>query len=189
MKRFLFLFPLLLCLACTHKPAKMIEGPREFMFPYGNYQHDVRVHLTKAPPRGPQDFAFRGVFDFRKDHLNLVALSPFGTTMFRVQENLQTHQIQMEIFVDALKKYEDRIRPLYEVTRDILTLPLQDFEKKGIQVLTRNEKNRPLKMMVPTGQTTVAVDISQYDELEIPKVLKVQAQEFQLDVKVVDYEL
>ena len=88
-----FLLVLLFLSACATKPVPLPAGPRTLLFPFGTYQHLVQLKLAKAPPKGPQSFDFRGVFVFQKERMKLVALTPFGTTLFRAEEDFKTGEI------------------------------------------------------------------------------------------------
>jgi hypothetical protein len=172
MKRILLF--LLLLSACVTKPPQLPEGPRDLLFPHGTYQHLVKVKLTKAPPKGPQEFEFRGVFVSEQNRLKLVALSPVGTTLFRVEEDLVTHQIKIQTYMEALKKAEDKIMQSYTVTKKILTLPAS------------KEWPSEMDFDTPEGKTHLVIDA--YDSNKVPSHIKVTNPQYNLEIAVVSYE-
>ena len=169
---------------CAHKSQTITNGPKQLLFPYGTYQHSVKVTLSNGNAEGPKEFEFRGIFEFKSDQLKLVGLSPMGTSVFRAEENLATHELKMEIYVKSSKQADEKIRQSYIITRDVLTSSIND---QRVKILRRNKQGMPLEMEIPSQKEFVQVLLSSYDKQNIPKVLLVSHKGFKLEVKVTDY--
>jgi hypothetical protein len=191
MRKKIFAFLLLpFLLACSHVVKKNPEGPRTLLFPYGEYRHDVHVHLVKAPEKGPQEMDFHGVVSLQKEKILMLGLSPFGTTLFRVEENRESGDIQIESSIDAIKKHEDRIKNFYKAIREVLTLPISGFEQNPfVQVLGRNEKGFPSRFHMKSSQGSLNVDLLKFDAEDIPREIDLDSENFSLKIKVTGYEI
>jgi hypothetical protein len=178
MKKAVAVFLFLFCAGCASTIKQSVElpqGKRQFLFPYGTYQHQVNVKIKSVNNHGPKEFNFQGIFNFQKDHLKMVGLSPMGTTLFKIDENLKDHQIQMEIYIDQLKGKEDKIKPFFIATKEILTYQIKD-------------QTLPQKLSLKADGKPMEISILDYDKLNIPKTIQADTADFNLNIEVLSYE-
>ena len=179
MKTFFFLI-FAFALGCASKTVKDPTAARQLLFPYGTYQHDVDVHLApdiaaKAKDQ-PGEFHFRGAVLLSEKEIKVVALSAMGTTLFRISEDRTTGKVETEIYVDALKKVEDRMKEYYGVIREVLTTPLQE-----------NLNEVHVSKETPAGPTEI--DFRSFDKNGIPTTVDVENAKFEIRIKVLGYEI
>jgi hypothetical protein len=146
---------------CTQAPVKIPEGGG--IYPYGKYQHDVKIKIL-TPPR---TMTMRGVVSYTADSLKVIGLSSFGTTVFRIDENLKTGEISKEFYMDIIRKNEDKFMEFYRIIRELVTAP------KGATDFTRGETHFVL---------------SDPDENGIYCTVHVEHPQFVLDIDVTDYD-
>ncbi|MBX2994208.1 MAG: hypothetical protein KF681_05290 [Bdellovibrionaceae bacterium] len=192
-KPLLAFLPLLFLAACSSAPKKTVQTkpeapPRTLIFPYGSYQHLVHVAVKNPKNKGPSQMDFQGAFTFTGEQISLIALSGFGTTVFRVDENVQTSEVKVQTYVPALEKYEPRIRGYYAILRDVLTTPLAGTPAKA-KILARTESGFPSEIEVPGDTGPIRARLGGYDENDIPKSVLITHPDFELDVKVQGYEI
>lgn len=135
------------------------------LFPDGTYRHDVTLSL----PNGQQHH-FQGVVKLAPDKIEVVGLSFFNTTVFRVIDDRKGGEPDVHIYVPQLKSQEDKVRSLFGTLRDMLLLPPGEIEKREL----------------PGG---AKVSVANYDEKHIPRNLKIEGPKFTVDVKVIGYEI
>jgi hypothetical protein len=180
-----FLILSLFIFSCAHNTVSIPNEKKKLVFPFGVYQHSVKVTFAKANNEGPKEFEFRGIFDFKIDKLTLVGLSPLGTSVFRTEENLITHDLKLEIYIPSSKQAEEKIKKSYIITRDVLTSSITD---PNVKILSRNGKGMPLELEIPSQNEIVQVLLGSYDHKNIPKAILVSYKEFKMEVKVTSYE-
>ena len=109
MKIYFILFFILA--ACTHQP---LQDSKPFFGP-GNYRHFVKVEILKASRSAPSHLEFQGAVKITPNEIKLVALSSLGTTLFRISENRQTHQLENEFYDESTKSHESQVLRLYSL--------------------------------------------------------------------------
>jgi len=151
----------LLLAGCVSQPVKIPEGGG--LYPFGKYQHDVKIKVL-TPPRTME---MRGVVSYTADSLKVVGLSSFGTTVFRIDENLNTGEITKDFYMDIIRKNEDKFMEFYKLVRELMTAP------KGETDFKRGDAHFVL---------------SDPDENGIFTTVHVDHPQFILDIDVTDYE-
>lgn len=164
----LYLLLLLLASCSSYQKNFHPVGPRTQVFPNGTYQHEIRLVQKEA---GNQNFF--GIVSIKEDTITVMGLSSFSTTVFKMTENRKTKEIKTEIYVDALKKYEDKFQTFYKVVRELLLL------KEGTKETVK---------MVVEGKT-IELSLSNYDENKVPQNLEIHHPNFDVFVKVVGYNV
>jgi hypothetical protein len=173
---------------CTSKTVQNPAAPRQLVFPYGTYQHDIDVQITaRLPPDvafkakdQPKEFHFRGAVLISEKQIKVVALSAMGTTIFRITEDRASGNVETEIYVDALKKIESHMVEYYGVIKEVLTTPLPP-SASGTQ--------GPLHITKQTPAGLAEIDFKDYDKNGIPTTVDVENSKFNLQIKVLGYEI
>lgn len=163
MKPMLFaLLTALMTTACAHKITKPTE-PSALVYPHGTYQHRVKVQIVE-PQR---NLEVKGVIKSQPDELKVVGISSFGTTVFRIDENLKTGEVNKEFYVESLRRNEDRFMFFYSLMKELLLAPkgATEFEKQGAKFALSNP-----------------------DENQIPRTVRIQHPQVNLNIEVTDYE-
>lgn len=173
--------------ACAGPVKKVTEDPSRsaFLFPHGNYVHQVKLNIPTNPDPSKRKFEFRGAVKIAADAIRIVVLSPVGTTLFKMSEDRKTGKITVENFVSQLKPYEAKLADYYSSLRILLTT-LRHPEGKGI---TLDSEGRPLRLDAVVAERPTKFTFAEYDEHQIPTTLRVESDAFSVDVKVVGYEL
>ncbi|MBS1961831.1 MAG: hypothetical protein JST04_06420 [Bdellovibrionales bacterium] len=186
------LFPLLFAgyLAACAGPAKHVSADPEksaFLFPLGNYVHEVKLDIPSNPDPSKRTFTFRGAVKISADAIRIVVLSPIGTTLFRMSEDRATGKVTVENFVDSLKPYESKLTDYYASLRVLLTmLRRPPADTPGLE---RDPEGRPLSFKTSVDGRPTRFTFARYDEHQIPTALGVVADSFTVDVKVLGYEI
>lgn len=167
--------------ACTTKTVKDPSAPRELVFPLGTYQHEVDVSLAGLPGASgpgdhPKEFHFRGMVSVSGDAIKVVGLSAMNTTIFRITEDRKSGKVNTEVYVDALKKVQNRFVDYYTIVRSVLTAPFRSG-KESDTVTTET----------PAGATSIV--FKDYDAQKIPGTVDVDNPKFKLHIKVTGYEI
>lgn len=163
---------LLFLFGCVHKSVKQDLSTRNLMFPYGSYQHFVKVEIPQQG-REPKTFEFRGVVQIGADEIKVVGLSPLNSTLFRLTEDRKTQVLKVDLFVEQLKKQEGQIRNFYSVIKDMMLTPIDQNKEKPIST--------------PYGPATVKFE--SFDKNQIPTMVHVVGEKFKIDVEVLGYEI
>jgi hypothetical protein len=152
---------LLLLVSCVQKPLGVKRGGG--LFPYGTYRHEVSVHVL----RPARDMDLRGVVSCDENHIKAVGLSFFGTTMFRIDEDLRTGEIKKEFFLDAIERHQAEFMRYYRLIHALLDAPAgqSDFERDGARF-----------------------HAGDFDDKGIPRRVRIEHPEFTVDLKVTKYE-
>lgn len=179
------LFILLFLVSCS-SPQKTFheEGPRTQVFPNGTYQHEIRLKQKEGGER-----TFSGVVQIKEDLITVVGLSPFGSTLFKITEDRKTKNIKTEIYVEAFKKYEDKVAGFYQVIRELMLLKLGQTQAPGMKVLETESDGAPKKVVLTLEGKEITLSLSNFDEHHIPQNLEVSHPFFQVFVKVVGYNV
>lgn len=109
-----WLVALLLLAACTTKPLRA-PPPSDRLYPPGTYQHKVNVQIIE-PAR---NIDLRGVIQSQPERLKVVGLSTFNTTVFRIDENLKTGEIEKEFYVDTIRRNEEKFMFFYTMLKEL----------------------------------------------------------------------
>jgi hypothetical protein len=177
-------------LACaTDRPAPSVSHvvpvvkakAEDLIFPYGRYRHLVELEILGE--RGPHKYSFEGIVDSQPDQIQLVALSPFHTTLMTVTEDRLTGEIKTQAYMNSLVSKQDKFTEYYSLVRQILILSRKAKDSVDLHVLTRSEDSNPLQLSVRRGAIDAIVELSDYQE-KIPREIEVKDPHFSADIKV-----
>ena len=109
--------------ACqSSPPLPPYESPGPYsggeLFPSGIYQQKIRIQ-----PRNGTAREFRGVLRRDGKKLEVIGLSPFSTSLFRIRDDLSQPlgKESVEVFEPAFARYADRIAAFYQALRPLLS--------------------------------------------------------------------
>jgi hypothetical protein len=171
---------------CTTVPKVMNLQSRQSLFPEGIYEH--KVELTFSSKAGQKRQSFHGIVQLSLESLQFNALSPFGTTVFRLTENRKTGDIQFENFVSDLAPFETQIRLFYSLVRAVLTAPFEIKPSETLSVLAKDDQGLPRRLQIHALKSSAVVELQKYDEQKIPREIHVQHEQFQIQIEVVSYD-
>jgi hypothetical protein len=157
--------------SCASQKVVSSEVAANRLFPDGNYRHKVSLTLPARASAPERKFDFTGVVQIKSDVIRVVVLSFFGTTAFKINDDLKTGNIDTEIYVPQLKKFEPKIRAYYAALRQVL---LSGPKPQGEEEKLDN---------------AATFKITSYDDHHIPSEFEIHHPDFLVDVKVVSYEL
>ena len=171
--------------ACTSRPILVATGPRDRLFPFGTYRHSVSVLLKSGTMNGkadgPTTQEFSGLVDIRKERVKVIATSPFGTTLFRLTQVRDGHDLTIETDLEALKKAAPGIKKFMRPVLALLDFPIQNRElPRVIEIPDATDSEHRLG-------SPVHVTLSEYDSRQIPKQAKLKTESFEITVKVDEY--
>jgi hypothetical protein len=164
-----------LIFGCT-TPSKRISSPdviKTAVFPDGIYQHDVALQIHGKEGE-KQNNHFRGVVKLKPEAIQIVSLSPFGTTVFKIIDDRVARKVDKEIYVEEMKPYANKIIEYYIVLKAML-LAERDPLAKGFQMIQVNP------------DTTIRFD--HYDSNHIPGLANIHSPQFDADIKITGYDL
>ena len=148
--------------ACSSAP-KAPSPISELAYPHGTYQHKVKVELVSSA----RTMDVRGVVESRADELKVVGISTFGTTVFRVDENYRTGELNKEFYVDALKRNEERFMYFYALLKEMLNTPKgqTEFEKQGAKFKFSNPDNNQIyrTVSIQHPQVNLNIEVTSYE--------------------------
>ena len=195
----------LLLITLTGCASKTMQNPaaqRDLIFPFGVYQHEV--DLTMAAPAAvttellpaagavPKQVHFHGVVKLNADVINMIALSPLNTTLFRIHEDRKSSKIDTDIYIESLQKLRPQLIEYYQLMRLILTAPLAT-EESGVARTTRYASGAnagwPEQTVVPTNAGAATVRYREYDKNKVPSVISIDNPKFTLLIQVSGYAL
>jgi len=176
------------CLGGCASPAKHsgIDPEKStLLFPNGNYVHRVKLNIPANPDPSKRKFEFRGAVKIAPDTIRIVVLSPVGTTLFKMTEDRATGKLTVENYVSQLKPYESRLADYYASLRILLTTARHPTGA-GYRL---DDHGRPASLETAVDGRPTKFAFADYDEHQIPTELRVESATFQVDVKVIGYEL
>lgn len=148
--------------ACSHAPVR--PKAEDMTFPFGTYRH----HVTAQPlmKRDLPKMDLVGVVKSEPNELRVVGLSPVGSTVFRIHEDLKSGKIEREFYVESLKQHERHFMALYEMIKAVLFAPKgrERFEFQGAKF-----------------------HLSKPDEKSIPRLVEIEHPYLNLKIEVTDY--
>ena len=157
------LFLALLLTACTHAPPKVPQGTG--LFPYGAYRHKVNIQVLE--PKDVRPMEMRGAVSVTAQEIRVVGLSTFGTTIFRIEENLKTGEIKKEYYLEIIKKNPQRFVEFYYLIRELLTAPKDatSFERRGAHFTISAPDSQGIfrKVHVVNSQVELNIEVTGYE--------------------------
>lgn len=169
-----------------------ISADREQLFPNGTYKHNVRLELEQAPnPEKPDEkrFDLKGLAQVQPEMIKVVGLSPFGTTLFKITENRATGEINVETYVDSLKRVESKIRDYYSVLRHMMIAPMKPGKRGAMKLAKANSDGLPEVVDLKTRDESATLKFENYDKNKIPQRIQITHPRFKVDVEVAGYEV
>lgn len=153
----------LLFTACTQAPLKTPQG--NGLFPYGAYQHKVKIQVLNSRDVRPMEM--RGAVSVSANEVRVVGLSTFGTTVFRIQEDLRTGELKKEYYLEIIKKNSERFMEFYYLIRELLTAPkgTTEFERRGARFTVSAPDSQGIfrKVHVINSQVELNIDVTGYE--------------------------
>lgn len=171
------------------KPSVAALGPRDRLFPFGVYRHDVSLFIPKTEKNSELKFDFNGVVKLAPETIQMVALSHFGTTVFKLNEDLKTGKVTTEIFVDQMKKFESKLPEYYSILRLFLLarLPAENAENKLRFTKTRDD-GLPEEAETTGLEKNATFRFVKYDQLAIPSEVEIAHPAYSVTIKVRERE-
>ncbi len=158
--RTIFALVLITLSACAHKSRR--PAAENLAFPYGKYLQHVSVqHADRAP------IEFQVVVQSSEHDLNIVGLSPAGTTAFRTNEDLCDGKINIQSFTAGVT--DERLKQFSSWIKKIM------FTAKG-------------KVTTATDQGSEII-VSKIDAQAIPREINLHLPQLAIKFVVVSYEL
>jgi hypothetical protein len=142
------------------------DGTR--LFPYGTYEHAVTLKVKRPQEKS---YRFNGVVKLTPERNEIVAMSFLGTTEFRIQDDLKTKNIKVDIFRENFKSFEPRLREYYGILKIIFDLP----------------PNPPSD--IKWKNQVIHFTVVSYDKDNVPDKIHVEHPDFNIDIKVSSYEI
>lgn len=179
-----YLLGLLIIVGCTSLPRTVSPtADRTLFYPLGLYQHDIKIKTTNG-----NEYSFRGVVKIGKDKVTVVGLSPFQTTVFKVEEDRKTGKVDTEIYYEQLERRKEQLLEFYSTLRTFLV-----FKKVGktpqVQIDSRDDQNRIKTLTLKTKTDTTPAEVNHYDENEIADNITLRHSRFEVTIKVIGYEI
>ena len=188
----LIFLPTLVFLNVACVTSKIKHHPEEFsktLFPTGIYHQDVKLTILKTEHLSEQKYHFQGVVRLSSKEIQVVVLSPFGTTEFKILENLLTHEIKAEIYRDSLKKFEPKLKDYYGMLRLILLAKSHAEEDEFLTWTKISREGLPLELESKNREAPVHFSVQNYDANLIPSQIEIRHTQFQVVVTVESYDI
>lgn len=149
---------LLLASGCVTTPAVPPQ-----LLPSGVYHHDVLLEMEGKDPQ-----RFSGLLKIDGAKMTMIMLSPFGTTMARITDDLHEEAETLIIYADEIKPYEDRIATIYRALKPAFI----DANTTEVRIYGRTLKIAHEGTMTPG----------------VPKVTNITGEGIRMAVEVTGYE-
>lgn len=185
----LFLFSAILS-SCAS--SKVVHGPvgHEKLFPYGTYKHEVKLVLPAHGAAPEKKFEFSGLVQLKPDVVHVVVFSFLGTTAFKINEDLKTGEIQTEIYVAQMKRFEPRLKEYYGILREVLIAGAEPpADGSRLQWIHTNEKGLPTEMRTVGLDKNATFKLHDFDSNGIPGEFLIEHPDFSVQVQVKSYEI
>lgn len=176
-----YLLALLVLCACTTTGPK-VKIVRENLFPSGTYEQKINLILSKTETSPERQFSFHGILKMDKDKILVLALSPFGTTEFKLEDDGKS--VKTEIYREAMKKAKDKITDYYVVFKPLLKAKQSKSSEKNLIW----EKEDSLGLPVKLRKDENIFSIKRYDQNCVPTFISIASKGFKVDVRVTEYE-
>lgn len=157
-------------LSCSSRNIRPPSLSQNLLFPLGTYQHKVNITTSPTPEHKSQNFSFTGVVQISLERIQVVGLSPFGATLFKLTEERSSEKLMFDSFIDAFKGHEAKFQEYYPALKHLLTAP-HNFSSTS-------------KSMPNTHFT-----IKSYDKNGIPERIEIQDSKFSIDIRVTGYDI
>ena len=155
---------------------------KALLFPPGVYTHQVEIETAEQ-----KKYNFRVLVKISTEKVLVIGLSPFQTTIFRIENNRKTGEIKTEIFQDTLEKHKDSLLDFYSMLTLFLTLP-KNGENPKVKVYAKNSAGSVTEIGVRLRDKEVKVRLLHFDGNDIADDMELEHPNFKVRVKVVGYE-
>ncbi len=153
--------------------------PEDRLFPAGNYRHEVEIVTPN------QTFTFTGLVRLSPEQIRVVALGPFGTTVFRLTEDLATGKIETEYFLEVVRRQEGRIQEYYGLVRRLLLAPRSRAPEPPLAWTARNADGRPTGASWPQGEgRQITFLLGNYGDEGFPQKVAISTEKFTVNLGV-----
>lgn len=192
MKRFKY-WILLFVLLCSCASQKIISQnvSRERLFPDGVYQHQVKLTIVKTDHSDEKSFSFSGIVKLDPAQVQVVVLSHFGTTVAKMIENRKSGEFKTEIYIDAMKKFEPKMKDYYSILRLLLLAKSSSPEKneKGLKWVKTDETGFPTELITEGLDQNATFYVTKFDKNHYPEEMKIVHPKFSVEIQVSGYEI
>ena len=152
-------WPLLFLISagCSHGNLRAPTG--DGIYPFGKYQHNVKIK-TLVPSERTMEL--RGVVSYSAEAIKVVGLSSFGTTVFRIDENLKTGEIKKEFQLEVLRQHQDRFMEFYQLIRTLITAAkgVTDFKHGPAHFILSDPDDHLIYRKIHIDHPHVVLDIA-----------------------------
>jgi hypothetical protein len=177
------------CSSRKIRPEAMSHGPHSLLFPYGTYQHQVRIKTAQSESTESKEFAFNGIVKTNDEWIKIASLSPLGTTLVRIQENRRTNHVDFVSYVETFKKYESKFIEYYEVLKELLLAPENPTRGDRFQIKKKNPDGTLAEVETLDLEQNAVFLFKKYDEHQIPEEIQVRHPKFTIEIKVSGYDI
>jgi hypothetical protein len=185
MKWFCFLMAVFLSSCTTFQKKLSPTADKSLLFPSGVYTHQVQIE-TKSHG----SYCFQGVVKITPGRVVVVGLSPFQTTLFKIDENRETGTIDAEIYQDTLQKHRASLIDFYRTLSAFLTLKRNGQGSRGskVKAYERDSSGNLREVGVIFMDEETRIKVLGYDANGIAQQFQIYHPKFTVTVNVVGYE-
>jgi hypothetical protein len=164
----LFLF---LAMGCVHKVAQVRSLSENDLFPNGNYQQDVIVHVLAEGHR--KDFDFNCLVQKNSDSFYLVGYNSFGVSLFKIKE--ADGKIHMESSISEINNKKDFFLKMFSMVKTLIHIKSGDprIKEDALDVDFQNVSSK--------------VHFSEFDKAGIPLKIEISSSNI-MNVQIVTTE-
>ena len=158
---------------CTHRQVQNRPVASTTLFPNGNYQQDVVVHvLTKGHEK---DFDFSALVQKNPESFHLVGYNSFGISLFKIKE--ENGKITIESSISEINNKKEFFLKVFSLVKTINNVPKDD----------PRIKNDSLK--VEFQSTVTNIHFQNFDSAGVPLKIQIEAADLmQISVVTTKYE-
>lgn len=181
--RFPILLVVLLLTACSTYRVKNESESRPRLYPNGTYRHSVVLTMPDGKTQ-----SFQGVVSLSDKQIVVVGLSAFGTTVFRLKDDLGSGKQEVEIFIDQLKKHDSKLREFYALLKRLLLLPAKGMGQ-GTEKRENNPDGLPVSLETSGLEHNAKLFFEEYDAHKLPLRIRMEGEKFKVEVTVIGYDI
>jgi hypothetical protein len=166
----------------THSQDPKVKIKRENLIPNGVYEQKVHLSVLESQNSSEKQFSFKGVLKIENSNILVLALSPFGTTEFRLIDDGKN--IKTEVFREGMEKLEPQIKNYYLIVCALLKMKQTKSAFAHLKWIKENSVGLPTEL----SDSDNRYKIESYDQACIPTRIKIENQKFKVDIRVTKYE-
>jgi hypothetical protein len=134
-------------------------------FPFGTYQHSVIATPKTAP--GIKPIEVTGVMRSEPYDVRMVGLSPMGSTVFRIHDDLCSGEVTQEFYIEELKKNQKHFSHLYQLIKAALFArqdrPEFDYHGAHIRLSEPDKKKIPRRIEIDHPYLALDIHVTSYE--------------------------